>query len=96
MRIITWRPLKEFGAKHPDAPSPLRAWYNAVSGADWSSFADVIAYHRKASQVGNRVVFNVGGNKYRMVVRVEYAKKLVFVRFIGTHQDYDRIDVSKA
>jgi mRNA interferase HigB len=75
---------------------PLRAWFQEVAKADWSSPAEVKAAYRSASIVGNdRVVFNIGGNKYRLVVRVNYAFRIVYVRFIGTHKQYDQIDASE-
>ena len=95
MRIIARRTLKEFWeAGHSDAEQPLKAWFAEVSRATWSSMADVKARYRHASVIdGERVVFNIGGNKYRLVVQINYAYRIVYVRFIGSHQEYDRIDV---
>lgn len=93
MRIISRKTLREFWKKHPDAEQPLRAWYHDVKHADWRSPANIKAVYRNASFVGkNRTVFNIGGNKYRLVVAVHYEFRIVFVRFIGTHKDYDAID----
>jgi mRNA interferase HigB len=72
-----------------------RPWFAEASKADWSSPADVKKQHRNASIVGNsRVVFIIGGNKYRLVVAFKYEARIAFVRFVGTHAAYDRIDVS--
>jgi mRNA interferase HigB len=85
-----------FWQKHPDAEQPLRAWYHDVKHADWRSPAHIKAVYRNASFVGqNRVVFNIKGNKYRLIVAVQYDFRIVFIRFIGTHKEYDAIDAVK-
>ena len=79
---------------HEDAEQPLRAWFREAAHADWASPAEVKAAFRSASIVGgNRVVFNIAGNKYRLVVRVNYTYRIMYVRFVGTHRQYDKIDV---
>jgi mRNA interferase HigB len=96
VRIIARRTLREFweGAGHQDSEQPLRAWFAEASKADWATPADIKRRHRNASFVGNsRVVFNVGGNKYRLVVAIKYASRILFIRFVGAHADCDRIDV---
>lgn len=94
MRIIALSTLREFWEKNPDAETPLRAWYALASRADWSTPADIKDVYRNASFTGNnRVVFNIKGNDYRLVVAVRYDRGLIYVRFIGTHREYDRIDV---
>ena len=98
MRIIARRTLREFweGSGHRDSEAPLRAWFAEASKADWANPADIKRQHRNASIVGNsRVVFNIGGNKYRLVVAVKYEPRIVFIRFVGTHAEYDRIDVEE-
>ena len=95
VRIIARRTLREFWDQrsHRDAEQPLRAWFAEARRAAWRTPADIKAAYRNASFVGNdRVVFNFGGNKYRLVVAVKYSAQLVFVRFVGTHADYDKID----
>lgn len=78
---------------HRAAEVPLRAWFKEAERATWSSPAEIKARFASASVLkSGRVVFNVGGNKYRVVVRVNYAVGVVFVRFVGTHAEYDRID----
>jgi len=94
MRIIALSTLRDFWEKHPDAEIPLRSWYALASRADWSTPTDIKAAYRNASfTANNRVVFNIKGNDYRLVVAVRYEKGLMFVRFIGTHRQYDKIDV---
>ena len=94
MNVVARRTLVAFWRKHPDAEGPLTAWFNATRAADWASPQDIKAAYRAADFVGdNRVVFNIGGNKYRLVVRVSYVYKQVLIKFIGTHADYDAADV---
>lgn len=93
MRVIAIARLRQFWEKHPDAEVPLRAWYAAASRAQWRTPADIKAAYRNASFLANdRVVFNIKGNDYRLVVAVRYEKGIMFIRFIGTHREYDRID----
>ncbi len=86
--------LRDFWEAHPDAEQPLKAWHSEAEKATWTKPADIKARYGSASIVGSdRVVFNIGGNKYRLVVAIKHEAGLVFVRFIGTHGDYDDIDV---
>ena len=95
VRIIARRALREFWERHPDAEQPLRAWYHDARKADWRSPADVKRVYANASIVAeNRVVFNIHGNKYRLVVAINYPYRMCYVRFVGSHQAYDRIDVT--
>ena len=81
--------------KNRRAEQPLKAWYAIAAKAEWSSPADVKTVYGAASIVGNnRVVFNIGGNRYRLVVRFDYARRIGFVRFVGTHTEYAAVDVS--
>ena len=98
MRIISRKMLRLFWEKphFNDAEQALKAWFREASNADWASPAEIKAAFRTASIVGNnRVVFNVCGNKYRMVVKVNYPYRVIYIRFIGTHAQYDRIDVEE-
>jgi mRNA interferase HigB len=96
MRIIAKGPLRDFWEACPDAEEPLMAWYREVEKADWSSPAEVKEKYRNASIVGdNRVVFNIKGNDYRLVVRINYRYRVVYIRFIGSHAEYDKIDVEE-
>lgn len=95
MRIIAISQLRAFWNKHPQAEMPLRAWYAEASRADWKNPADIKAAYRHASFLPNsRVVFNIKGNDYRLIVAVHYNRGMMFIRFIGTHAEYDRIDAS--
>jgi mRNA interferase HigB len=96
MRIIAKRTLREFWEQpaHRDAEQPLKAWHAEAKNATWRTPADIKAHYRHASIVGNnRVVFNIAGNKYRLVVKFHYNTGVGYVRFVGTHEEYDAIDV---
>ena len=96
MRIIAKRTLRTYWERERGAEQPLRSWFAIAAKADWSSPADVKDVYGNASIVGgDRVVFNIGGNRYRLIVRFDYARRIGFVRFVGTHAEYDRIDVSR-
>ncbi len=93
MKIISRKPLKEFAKRFRDAEGQLNAWFHEVKKACWQTPADIKAKYGSASILkGSRVVFNICGNKYRLVVRINYEKGIVLIRFIGTHKEYDRID----
>ncbi len=96
MRVIALRTLREFLDGNPefsDARQPVLAWYQQVLGADWAAPADVKRNIGSASILKDgRVVFNIAGNKYRIVVWINFAYRIVYIRFIGTHKQYDRID----
>ena len=96
MRIIAKKTLREFWEQpqYRDAEQPLQAWYKVAEAADWTTPADVKADYGNASILEhNRVCFNIGGNKYRLIVHINYPYRVVYIRFIGTHADYDAIDV---
>ena len=96
MRIIAKSTLRAFWQRHPDVEEPLLAWYREAEKADWESPARVKEQYRSASVVGgNRVVFNIKGNDYRLVVQINYPYRVVYVRFVGTHAEYDKIDVEE-
>ena len=96
MRIIAIRTLREFWGRHPSAQKPLQAWYADTKQAHWKNPNDIKKAYRNASVVANnRVVFNIKGNDYRLVVAINYDFEIIYVRFIGTHKEYDRIDVTK-
>ena len=93
MHVISIKKLRLFWETHPDAEQALRAWYTVAKHARWRTPADIKTDYRSASFIGNsRVIFNIKGNVYRLIVIVEYQHDVVFVRFVGTHQEYDRID----
>ncbi|MEW5982781.1 MAG: type II toxin-antitoxin system HigB family toxin [Acidobacteriota bacterium] len=94
MRIVAKRTLREFWQRHPDAEESLLAWYREVLQEDWDGPAKVKAKYRNASIIGdNRVVFNIKGNDYRLVVKINYPHRVVYIRFVGSHAEYDRINV---
>lgn len=96
MRIIAKRTLRAFWERHADAEEPLLAWYREVEQADWDTPTELKAQYRNASIVGgNRVVFNIKGNDYRLVVRINYPYRVVYVRFVGTHTEYDAVNVEE-
>jgi mRNA interferase HigB len=96
MHVIHKRPLKEFWEKHRDVQGALEAWLAHAERAEWDSPADVVADYRSADILsGDRVVFNLKGNQYRLVVRIRYPSHVVYVRFIGTHQEYDRVEATE-
>ena len=98
MRIISRKALRQFWEKpeNADAEQPLKAWFREASKANWSSPSAIKAMYRSASLVGkNRVVFNIAGNKYRLVVKVNYPYRVMYIRFVGTHRQYDDIDVTE-
>lgn len=96
MRVIALKTLREFWEGHPDARQPLQAWYEDVRYASWQSPADIKSVYRNASIIANnRVVFNIKGNNYRLIVALNYRFGIVYIRFVGTHRDYDRIDAAK-
>ena len=96
MHVIAKKPLREFWERNPDTERPLRAWHKEAQTADWDTPADVKAAYLKASIIGdNRIVFNIKGNAYRLMVRTDYRRHIVYVRFVGTHADYDRIDAEE-
>lgn len=95
MRVIAHLTIVEFYTKHADAKTSLEEWYTKTIKAEWSNFADIKTTFNSVDAVGNkRFVFNIKGNDYRLVAIVLFIPKMVYVRFIGTHAEYDKIDCS--
>ena len=94
MQVIARRTLRQFWQRHPQAEGPLRAWHAVVTKAAWKGPAEVKAMFGTTVDFvrDSRVVFDIGGNKYRLVVHVAYRFKRVLIKFVGTHKEYDRID----
>ena len=95
MRIIAFRTLREFWekAEYADSENSLRSWYYEAKNADWNNANELKKQYKNASIVGEgNVVFNIKGNTYRLVVWIDYEYKVIFIRFIGTHKQYDKID----
>lgn len=96
MRVVAKKVLREFWKKHADAEDQLKTWYKEASRANWSSPNDIKAEYARASILkSGRVVFDICGNAYRLVVDINYERGWVFIRFVGTHNDYDKIDANK-
>ena len=95
MRVLSRGTLRDFWRKHPDVEGPLKAWFAEVIKSEWKML-DIKRQYATASVVDSeRVVFNIGGNKYRLVVKLWFPGQVVWIKFIGTHGSYDRIDVKK-
>jgi mRNA interferase HigB len=93
MKIISVKNLRDFWAEYPDAEQPLRAWVDEATKADWKTPAEIKEQYRSASILKNRrVVFNIKGINYRLIVSIAYQRGWMFVKFIGTHRQYDAID----
>jgi mRNA interferase HigB len=93
--VISKQKLVQFWSRHPDAEQALRAWFEVASAAKWKTPHDIKANFASASFVGhNRVVFNIKGNNYRLVVAVAYVLGAMYITFVGTHQEYDVINVA--
>ncbi len=95
MRIIAKRTLREFWKRHPKSKGPLEAWHQEVVRADWATPTALKQQFRSASVLAdNRAVFNIAGNQYRLVVKINYPYRVAYVRFVGTHAEYDTIDAT--
>lgn len=96
MRVLSKRTLENFWKAHPDAEASLSSWYAVASKAKWLEPGEIREVYGTASFLpDNRVVFNIGGNKYRLIVHVAYKSGILYVKFIGTHAEYDVIDAKK-
>ncbi|SIR50069.1 type II toxin-antitoxin system HigB family toxin [Pontibacter lucknowensis] len=96
MRVIAKRTLRDFWEKHADSEQQLKAWYNEAEQANWTSPNDIKKDYPSASLLeDNRMVFNIKGNNYRLIVRINYKYGIVWIRFIGTHAEYDKVDATK-
>ncbi|SEF80316.1 type II toxin-antitoxin system HigB family toxin [Thauera chlorobenzoica] len=93
MRMIAVSTLRDFWKLHPDAEQPLKAWFEEVTKASWTRPSDINAQYGSASIFKNRrVVFNIKGNDYRLIVAIAYKLQVVYVKFVGTHKEYDEVD----
>jgi len=93
MRIIARKALKDYWEKEPAAEQALKAWFAEAENADWKTPAEVKAKYGNASILKDgRVVFNICGNNYRLVVRINYDCRIIYIRFVGTHEEYDNLD----
>jgi mRNA interferase HigB len=96
MRVIKKGTLKEYWEKHRETKNDLTSWFFIAKKSKWEKPGDVKLQFAKASILNStRVVFNICGNNYRLVVKINYAAKIIFIRFIGTHEEYDKINAEK-
>lgn len=96
MRVIAKKILREFWTRHPDCEQQLKSWYQEAEEAIWKEPRDIKRDYPSASFLaGNRVVFNIKGNNYRLIVKINYHFGMVWIRFVGTHAQYDKIDAAK-
>lgn len=95
MRVIARRTLADCWTTHADAEQPLKAWFKFARSADWDSPAAVRRDYRTASILeGNRICFDMAGNKYRLIVKINYPRRIIFIRFLGSHAEYDKVDAN--
>ena len=93
MRIIAKKTLKEFWEIHPDSEQPLKAWHAKAKLAEWKNTNDIKTDYKNASFIANnRVIFNIKGNSYRLVAAINYNFGIIYIRFVGKHQDYNKIE----
>ena len=96
MRVIAKKILREFWKKHSDCEQQLKAWFQESGKAEWKSPKDIKREYPSASfLIDNRVVFNIKGNHYRLIVKINYDYQIMWIRFIGTHAEYDKMDATK-
>jgi mRNA interferase HigB len=96
MRVFARKTLREYWKNHSDSEQALKAWFSEVENSQWKSPADIKKKYPHASILAdNRVVFNIKGNNYRLVIKINYDYGQVFISFVGTHADYDKIDATK-
>lgn len=95
MRIIALKALRRFWERHPRAKAPLQAWYAVAETGDWDTPAKAKAQFGASVDfvAGNRAIFDIAGNRYRLVANINYPYRVMYIRFVGTHAEYDRIDV---
>jgi mRNA interferase HigB len=96
LRVIAKKILRDFWERHSDSQQQLKAWFQEASKAEWKSPKDVKAEYPSASILAdNRIVFNIKGNNYRLIVKVNYDYQMLWIRFIGTHAEYDKVNAKK-
>ncbi len=89
MNVISYKRIREFSSRHRDAERSLRAWYKTVKKSNWQNLADLRQVYPSADLVGRYIVFNIGGNKYRLIARIVYRSQTVFIITVLTHEEYD-------
>ena len=95
MRVIAKRTLRDFWTKHADSEQQLKAWYRETEKTEWENINDLKKDYPSASILqDNRIVFNIKGNNYRLIVKLNFEYQVCYIRFIGTHAEYDKIDAN--
>lgn len=95
MVVVSHKAIRNFCSENPDLELPLERWYKAVVNADWANFGEVRQTFNSADSVGNALfVFNIGGNKCRLIARTLFKKRTLYIRFIGSHKEYDKVNLS--
>lgn len=95
VRVIAKKTLRDFWGKHADAEQQLKTWYHEAEKAKWKNHNDIKKEYPSASVLkNNRVCFNIKGNKYRLIIRINFDVQIAWIRFIGTHAEYDKIDAN--
>lgn len=94
MQVLSKRALKAFWQRHPHAQGPLETWYRAVASASWATPAELKSTFGSTVDfiADNRVIFDIGGNKYRLIVRISYTYQRILIKFVGTHAEYDHVN----
>jgi len=96
LRIISKKILRDFWLVHADTEQQLKSWFQETSNAEWKTPNDVKKEYPNASILNNnRIVFNIKGNNYRLIVRINYSHQMIWIRFIGTHAEYDKINANE-
>jgi len=96
LRVISKKILREFWQKHADSEQQLKSWYQETSKVEWKNPNEIKSDYPSASILNNnRVVFNIKGNNYRLIVRINYDYQMVWIRFVGTHSEYDKINANE-
>lgn len=90
MRIVSKKKLREYGLQHPDCRKALEDWYQTAAAAQWQSLAEVRHTYRHADGVGNKTVFNIKGNAYRLITAIHYNRGIIYIRAVLTHTEYDK------
>lgn len=95
MRVIAVRTLREFWERHPETEQPLRAWYHEVQKCAWKKPDDILKDFPKARPIkNNRCIFEINHNDYRLIIQTHYNRGIIFIRFVGTHSEYDKVDAT--
>lgn len=95
MRVIAKKILREFWAKHPDCEQQLKSWFREAERGEWRNTNEIKREYPSASILrNNRIIFNIKGNNYRLIVKINFQYQMMWIRFIGTHKDYNKIDAN--